>query len=124
MHCFQAENNALHLQILEAVEASETWEASVRQELQGLEDEIDSTKVMLQEGRRMKDLEFQQLQLEAASMLNVENVDNATRKPCDFLPERTAFQLDAEPLMAKEEILTESLYQCRKTLGLKLPESK
>ena len=113
----QAENNAVHLQILEAVEASETWEASICQEVQSLEDEIDSTKLSLQQETRraaQKELELQQLQVEAAVILNVDG--NATR-PCDSLPERSAFQLDAEPLMAKDESLTESLYHCRRTLG-------
>eukprot|EP00435_Cladocopium_sp_Y103_P011765 s2952_g3.t1 len=112
----KAENNALHLQILEAVEASETWEASICQEVQSLEDEIDSTKLSLQQETRraaQKELELQQLQVEAAVILNVDG--NATR-PCDFLPERSAFQLDAEPLMAKDESLTESLYHCRRNL--------
>ena len=113
----QAENNALHRQILEAVEASETWEASICQEVQSLEDEINSTKLSLQqESRRaaQKELELQQLQMEAAVVLNV---DSKATRPCDSLPERSAFQLDAEPLMAKDESLTESLYHCRKTLG-------
>lgn len=112
----KAENNALHLQILEAVEASETWEASICQEVQSLEDEIDSTKLSLQQETRraaQKELELQQLQVEAAVILNVDG--NATR-PCDSLPERSAFQLDAEPLMAKDESLTESLYHCRRNL--------
>ena len=86
-------------------------------EVQSLEDEIDSTKLSLQQETRraaQKELELQQLQVEAAVILNVDG--NATR-PCDSLPERSAFQLDAEPLMAKDESLTESLYHCRRTLG-------
>ena len=113
----QAENNALHLQIIEAVEAAEIWEASIRQNLQNLEDEIDSTKLALQhENRRsaQKEVELQQLQMEAATMLGI---DDGNAKPCDSLPDRSTFQLDAEPLMAKEESLSESLYQCRKTLS-------
>jgi len=112
----KAENNALHLQIIEAVEAAEIWEASIRQNLQSLEDEIDSTKLAMQhENRRsaQKEVELQQLQMEAATMLGI---DDGNAKPCDSLPERSTFQLDAEPLMAKEESLSESLYQCRKNL--------
>ena len=117
MNC-QAENNALHIQILEAVETAETWEASICQEVQRLEDEINSTKLNLQqESRRIaqKELELQQLQTEASLMLDVDGGN--TMKPCDFLPERSAFQLDAEPLIAKEESLTESLYHCRRTVS-------
>ncbi len=119
----QAENNALHLQIIEAVEAAEIWEASIRQNLQSLEDEIDSTKLALQhENRRtaQKEVELQQLQMEAATMLGI---DDGNAKPCDSLPERSTFQLDAEPLMAKEESLSESLYQCRKTLSWQFASS-
>lgn len=48
----KAENNVLHLEIMEAVESTETWEASVRSKLQSLEDEIESTKMNLQQESR------------------------------------------------------------------------
>ncbi|CAE7356412.1 Cep135 [Symbiodinium sp. CCMP2456] len=44
----QAENNALHLQIIESDEATETWEDSVRTAVRKLEDEIEAVKLTLQ----------------------------------------------------------------------------
>eukprot|EP00913_Durusdinium_trenchii_P007252 g6816.t1 len=74
----KAENNVLHLEIMEAVESTETWEASVRSKLQSLEDEIESTKMNLQQESRtnfQKEQELHHLQAEATalSLLEVES---------------------------------------------------
>ncbi|CAK9110079.1 unnamed protein product [Durusdinium trenchii] len=114
----KAENNVLHLEIMEAVESTETWEASVRSKLQSLEDEIESTKMNLQQESRtnfQKEQELHHLQAEATALLQLDELD-ATTKPCDALPQRSTFQPDAEPLMEKEESLTNALYQCRRSL--------
>lgn len=66
--------------------------------------------------RPCKEQELHHLQAEATALLQLDELD-ATTKPCDALPQRSTFQPDAEPLMEKEESLTNALYQCRRSFG-------
>lgn len=109
----QAENNALHLQIIESDEATETWEDSIRTAVRKLEDEIEAVKLTLQkEGRKLarREHEFYNLQAEVASQ---DHLEDCTDRPSLRAPGRATMPLDADPLLAKEESLTEALQLCK-----------
>ncbi|CAJ1407386.1 unnamed protein product [Effrenium voratum] len=108
----QAENNGLHLQIIEAVEASETWEASMLSSLQSLEEEMESTKLQLQREVRhncQSERRLQQAQLLALDAAGLADAE----EPCEA-PRRAALMpRDDEP---QELALSEALGRCQARL--------
>eukprot|EP00931_Biecheleriopsis_adriatica_P001584 TRINITY_DN10197_c0_g1_i4.p1 TRINITY_DN10197_c0_g1~~TRINITY_DN10197_c0_g1_i4.p1 ORF type:complete len:1305 (+),score=448.81 TRINITY_DN10197_c0_g1_i4:91-4005(+) len=115
----QAENNTLHLQLIEAGESAEKRESSARLRLRSLEDEVESAKLALQSTSNLSarwEKELDCLREEALTLLACSEVPSPV--PAQVLarqprPTRPAPHPDIEGLEAREESLKRALHVCR-----------